>query len=123
MRQIVLNRKISIAELANETHLSHNESTEVFEQTEDAQRSRELEQAQRMDQKICERQLERLAKPGFASALEPAWVKVYTSSTLGLGIESLAAEDREISDQTKFRKRLEEVSEQMHPDPVRKGYW
>ncbi|MCJ1379192.1 hypothetical protein MMC17_002292 [Xylographa soralifera] len=123
VRQTVLNRKISIAKLANETHLSRKESTEVFEQTEDAQSSRELEQAQLMDQRLCERQSERLAKPGFASAVERAWVKFYTSSTLGLGIKAFAAGDRKASDQSKFRKELEEVSDQMHPDPKRKGYW
>ena len=123
VRQTVLNRKISIAKLANETHLSHKESTEVFEQTEDAQRSLELEQAQLMDQKLCERQLERLTKLGFTSAVERAWVKFYTSSSLGLGIKAFAAGDRKSSDQSKFRKELKEVSNQMHSDPRRKGWW
>ena len=119
----MLNRKISIAELADETHMSYKESTGAFEQTEDAQSSRELEKAQFMDQKLCEKQSEQLAKPGSASAMEHAWVKFYTSSTLGLGVKILAAGDRATSDQTKFRKELEEVSKQMHPEPVRKGYW
>ena len=116
--QTVLKRKISIAELANTTHLSHKESIEIFEQTEDARTSQELEQAQRMDQQLCQRQSERLARPGIASAMERAWVEFYTSSTLGLGSRSFAARNR-----TKSRRELEEVSKQMHPVPVKKGYW
>ena len=63
------------------------------------------------------------AEPGFACAIKRVCIKFYTSSALGFGMKDFDAGYRKTLDQTKFRKELEEVSKQMHSEPVRKGYW
>ena len=75
-RRTVLDRKISIAELATETPLNHEQSSKRFEQTGDAQRSREFRTSSAHGSQFCVRDSRNdLQSPALHPQTERAWVK------------------------------------------------
>ena len=85
-----LTRRISIAELAARKELKHEESVELFEQSEEGHRLKGQENAERLLQRIYRQQAERMGKPGPEMAVRRSWVTNHISSSIGLGAVILA---------------------------------
>lgn len=115
MQHTKLSRKISSTKFAISKGLAEKESIEAFNQTKEAQKLHEQEEAQRMDHRLCEKQSQRLRKTSFAESTQRAWVKFYTSSKLGLDSQKLGAGSRDAHMQSTFRQNLLALTGQVDP--------
>lgn len=116
-------RKISMARLAEKEGIQAAASAVIFDETDEAKRLAERANAQNTDRTLCRKQSQLLQKKGFAASLRSAWVKLYTSSKLGLDINRLSAGARDSSVKGNFRTELMKVTEQVDLDERKDLIW
>jgi hypothetical protein len=99
-----------------------------WEKTDEAKRIFEKIQAQEQTRKICEDRVAKLQNAPPRRSLRASFMKLFTTSTMGMAIKDTGAGSRDTSEQAKFRGTLIEVHEAKHPtepwlwDPIMGDY-
>ncbi|KAI9765070.1 MAG: hypothetical protein M1839_005617 [Geoglossum umbratile] len=110
-------QRISIRDLGgNETEWQKTpEAQELFDQLK----------AQQVDEKMCERQAQRLKNPvdGSEGSLRRSFIQLFTTSKLGLGITSTGAGKRDSRMQSTFRSTMIEAYNSRDPNPLHPWLW
>ena len=117
-----LKRKISLNEF-----LTGGEDEVKWASSRKAAELLEELRAQQADEKICLRQADRLKREGNKAdkgrSLRRSFVKLFTTSKLGLGITSTSAGKRSSSAQGEFRTNMIDVYNSKDPDPRKRFLW
>ena len=102
-------RKIAVKE--------HGQQTSPWEETEAGKNLLKQIEAERQSMKICEERAKSLDENAPRKrGLRATFMKLFTTSTMGLAITSTGAGKRSSSDQSAFRKRLIEAYQAEEPD-------
>ncbi|KGO78015.1 hypothetical protein PITC_025430 [Penicillium italicum] len=102
-----VDRKISLG--------SFDGTEEAWKRTDEAKIIMEKIEAQKQMKKICEDRVSQLRNNPPRGSLRASFMKLFTTSTMGMVIKNTGARDCSTSQQNNFRKEMIEVYDAKHP--------